>query len=380
MAHSFNKSDRARDAYMLKGKLAIQGYDWWWHSFTAINHNTGEEKAFFIEYFVCNPEAGGIEPVLGQLPINKEIGRCPSYLMVKAGCWGKNARQIHRFFAWDDVKIRQKGDYGIKAGDCLATETRLRGSVKVTKAEAEAHPEYMCDAGTMQWDLSVDKQIAFNVGYGASKALRDINAFEMYWHAEGMKTKYQGSILLDGELYDVMPDSSYGYADKNWGSNFTSPWVWLSSNRIISKKTGQLLQNSAFDIGGGRPKVYFLPINKKLLGAFYYEGEEIEFNFSKFWTKPKTRFRCYETETDVVWKVIQENRDYIMMTDIECAKEEMLLINYEAPDGQKRHNRLFNGGTGSGTIKLYRKTDCGNTLVDEFIVDHVGCEYGEYTE
>ena len=28
-----NKSDLKRDHYMLKGPLAKQGYDWWWHSF-----------------------------------------------------------------------------------------------------------------------------------------------------------------------------------------------------------------------------------------------------------------------------------------------------------------------------------------------------------
>lgn len=36
----------------------------------------------------------------------------------------------------------------------------------------------------MQWDLKIEKQIAFNVGYGADRAMRDIQAFEMFWHAE----------------------------------------------------------------------------------------------------------------------------------------------------------------------------------------------------
>ena len=35
---------------------------------------------------------------------------------------------------------------------------------------------------------TIDKQIAFNDGYGASKPLRDIEAFAMYRHAEGMKS------------------------------------------------------------------------------------------------------------------------------------------------------------------------------------------------
>jgi hypothetical protein len=56
----------------------------------------------------------------------------------------------------------------------------------------------------------------------------------------------------------------------------------------------------------------------------------------------------------------------------------MLLVNYEAPDGKKRHNRLWNGGNGRGTVELYRKTKDGLELIDELKVGHVGCEYGEY--
>ena len=58
----------------------------------------------------------------------------------------------------------------------------------------------------------------------------------------------------------------------------------------------------------------------------------------------------------------------------------MLLVNYEAPDGSKRHNRLWNGGNGWGTVKLYEKKDGGPELVDEVEATHIGCEYGEYDQ
>ena len=51
----FNHHDITRNAFMLHGPLAYQGYDWWWHSFTAQDAITGEDKPFFIEFFVCNP-------------------------------------------------------------------------------------------------------------------------------------------------------------------------------------------------------------------------------------------------------------------------------------------------------------------------------------
>ena len=61
-------------------------------------------------------------------------------------------------------------------------------------------------------------------------------------------------------------------------------------------------------------------------------------------------------------------------------KSDMLLVNYEAPDGTKKHNRLWNGGNGWGMIKLYDKIDGELQLADEVEATHIGCEYGEYDE
>lgn len=63
---------------------------------------------------------------------------------------------------------------------------------------------------------------------------RKLQLFEMFWHAEGMKTAYEGEVIWNGKKYIVTPETSYGYADKNWGKDFTSPWVWLSSNNLTS--------------------------------------------------------------------------------------------------------------------------------------------------
>ena len=363
---------------MLTGTFGRKGYDWWWHSFTAVNERTGEERAFFIEYFMCNPDLAEEKPVFGQLPENKRSGKRPSYVMVKAGCWGEEHVQLHRFFAWKDVKIRRHAPYAVKAGDCFASDFVLRGSVERSEEECRIHPEYMCDAGSMSWNLQLSKKVAFHVGYGASRLLREIKAFEMYWHAEGMKTLYRGTVTLNGEKYVVTPECSFGYADKNWGCGFTSPWVWLSSCCMTSKLTGKKLQNSVFDIGGGRPKVFFVPLDRKLLSAFWYEGREFEYNFSKFWMLPRTRFYCKEKKDQIIWYVNQDNYHSMIKTKFWCDKKDMLLVNYEAPDGSKRHNRLWNGGNGRGRIRLYEKRGRACTLIDDISVTHLGCEYGEY--
>ena len=46
----FNHHDITRDAFMLHGPLAHHGYDWWWHSFTAQDAETGEELSIEGEY------------------------------------------------------------------------------------------------------------------------------------------------------------------------------------------------------------------------------------------------------------------------------------------------------------------------------------------
>ena len=298
--------------------------------------------------------------------------------MVKAGAWGEDAVQIHRFFSLKEAEIRGKAPFHVRAGNCFVSDTELRGSVHVTPEEAEAHPEYMCGAGDMSWDLYLKKEIAYNVGYGAGKLFRSLQAFEMYWHAEGMKTAFSGAVVFNGEVYRVSPDTCCGYSDKNWGSNFTSPWLWLSSGSLYDAETGARLANSAFDIGGGCPKVFGVSLPRKLLSAFYIEGEEFEFNFSKFWNPAFTRFSCEETEDEIIWRVMQETNTAVVKVRITCPKKEMLLINYESPDGRKRHNRLWNGGTGKGTILLYRRTSSGLTPQGAIRADHVGCEYGEY--
>ena len=372
----FNKPDARREQCMLTGKFKKQGYDWWWHSLTAYNEKTGEERPFFIEYFVCNPALAEDQPVFGQLPANKEAGKKPSYLMVKAGTWLEGGVHLHRFFPWKDVDMGWGVPFHVSADDCYCDTKQMRGKVSVTKEDAEAHPEWLCiGSGEFEWDIKIEKKITFNVGFGAGGLFRKLKAFEMFWHAEGIKTLYEGYIIYNGEKYIVSKDTCNGYADKNWGKDFTTPWVWLSSNDLVSKKTGKRLENSAVEIGGGKPKCGPLVLNGKLLGCMYYEGQEFEFNFSKFWTGSRTKYECGENDTQIVWHVDQKTRKGRLVSNFRCEKKEMLQVKYEAPNGTMKHYRLWNGGTGYGTVTLYDKK--GN-VIDEIEVKRMGCEYGVY--
>ena len=177
----FNKKDETRDTCQLFGKQAKQGYDWWWHSFTGVNEETGEEKPFFIEFFLCNPSLAQDKPTFGQL------GEKPSYLMIKVGAWGMGKSQLHNFYPWKDIKVDMSSPFSLSTPNCFLNENKTYGSVTVTKEEAK-EKQYMCDSGHMEWNLEIKKDIAFNVGYGASKIMRRLQLFEMFWHAQGRKT------------------------------------------------------------------------------------------------------------------------------------------------------------------------------------------------
>ena len=211
-------SSPERNLFMLKGALARGGYDWWWHNFTARHATTGEEKAFFIEYFICNPAAGGAQPSFGGAVAGGGAER-PAYGLIKVGCWGADARQLHRYFGIEEVEIGQDR-LAIQMADCALSETSMTGQCTVTAADAAARPEWASDVGSLRWSLAIDKQLHYSVGYGAGTVARALNLFEMYWHAEGIKTAYSGWVELDGERYEVTPSTCFGYADKELGQQF----------------------------------------------------------------------------------------------------------------------------------------------------------------
>ncbi len=369
----------SRNAYMLNGPLAWDGYDWWWHSLVARNADTGKKKAFFIEYYIINPARAGAEPVFGQDETNRSGGVRPSYAMIKAGAWGDNnsSVQIHNFYGVADFSA-SRCIMDVQIGDSTATETALQGAVSLSAAEAAAHPEYMSGPGTMSWDLTAQKVLSYSAGYTTAPVFRRLQAFDMYWHVAGMKTRYKGTITLNGQTYTVDPETSYGYQDKNWGRSYTNPWLWLNCNNFISTETSEPLSKTSLVAGGGTPALLGQPLGKKVLIAFYHEGELYEFNFTKFWIEQGQEF-FVDTEGDTLdWDISAYSETAHIEISFSCPKSRMLFINYENPRGEKKHDRLWNGGSATGTVTLYRRSGAEEQLVDTFYGENAGCEWGEY--
>ena len=345
-------------------------YDWWWHSFSAENIESGELESFFIEYYVVNPGLGGDLPLFGQIP---GAPRRPSYAMIKAGKWGDGKSQINNFwgisrFSADSRKM------SVDIGGNTADEKSLQGSVRMRKEKAEAHPEYMSDPGEMSWNLTAEKDLSFSVGYGASAPFRAGRFFSMYWHVQGMKTRYSGSLNYNGQEYRVRPETSFGYQDKNWGRDYTNPWIWLNCN-CFRDSEGSVLENTSLDIGGGCPVVLGIPLGGTVLGAFCYEGEMHEFNFSKIFFQ-KQDWSCRVEEQRIFWDIEVSNRTHILELHFSCDKEGMIRINYENPRGEMNHRDLWNGGEARGTAELREKK--GGRVVCRLEGERGGCEYGRY--
>ena len=220
-----------RNRYMLKGKTEKIGYDWWWHNLVGVSRTTKERVPFFIQYMIVNPKNSPNQVVLPQT--QKDQGKLPSYALMRVGRWGLDKKHIVKFYPASQFKgDRNKLDVSISNN--TVTETHLKGSVTVSKEELSTYPEYNSDYGSMSWDLKADKKVVWSVGYGASRVLCDLNAFKMYWHVGGMQTQYEGTIILNDEIFDIIPETSCGYQDKNWGQDYTNPWIWIGCNNFTS--------------------------------------------------------------------------------------------------------------------------------------------------
>ena len=371
-----NHSDLDRNAYLLCGSLAKRGYMRWWHSFVGICAKTGEARTFFIEYFYINPALSTTQPILGQHPYYKKRGRKPSYAMVKAGVFNSEQEdgiQLHAFYPISSMKAATNPLY-IQMGDCIYSENHISGFVDVTPKEAR-HRSFMSDAGYMEWDLEVHKAVACHTGKIANRFFSAINALDSFWHGEGIRTFYRGTVNLDGVVYQVSPESCYGYADKHWGRTFNKPWLQFASAHLISSRTGKELKHSALAIDGCCPKFLCFPLKRRLMIQLTYTGEDFEYNFTRLGSFSRCKWKVKETNKRFIWHIMAQNKTSVIKISGSCQKELMMPLLYESPEGILSNNPLCASGAGIGTIEIYRRIPGGKQLIDTLTVNDALCEY-----
>ena len=371
-----NLSDLTRNAYQLRGPLARRGYMRWFHSFSGTCADTGEVRTFFVEFLVVNPGLGGEQPILGQHPYYKKRGMKPSYVCVKAGAFpdseGEGGIQLNTYYPVSSLKPTAV-PLVMQVEDCFYSEERIRGYVDVTDEEAR-HRSFMTDAGTMEWDLEVYKAVACHTGILASRLFQALNALDSYWHGEGIKSFFRGTVTLDGILYDVSPETSCGYADKHWGRNFNRPWLQLACGSLTSERTGRKLRHSCLAINGCCPRFLFLPLRRKLLLQLTYTGEDFCFGFKPFLLS-RCKWETKETNKRFIWHIIAKNRNAVIKISGSCTKKQMLQMKYENPEGLLSKRPLMAGGTAVGTIQIFRRSSGGRVLLDTLQMEQGFCEY-----
>ena len=350
-----NKHDIKRNLPRMTGKLGSYGYDRWCHIFTGVSKQSGKKKTFFVEYCILNPEIGGKEPIMG----DKQYQR-PAYLLVTAGTYGRNGFSLKKYYGIEEMDVAPTF-LKITAGECFLSENNIWGRIR--------------SEHNMMWSLRVNKRAAFHVGYSASRAIREINPFDMYWHAEGLRTEFDGTVLLDEETYDVKPESCHGYADKKWGRDYTCPWFWLYGGQLKSRKTGKLLERSAFAIGGGNPVVLGFPLRSKPFADVNYEGKSHVINYSEPWTFARMKYSCVMKNGKILWHIKAVNLATAMEIKILCDEDEIQEVEYQAPDGVWNRDLMLRGGSGKGEIILYRRSGRRYSIIDRIFVKGAGCEY-----
>lgn len=372
-----NQSDLTRNSYMLRGSLSRKGYMRWFHSFSGVQPDTGETRTFFIEFFIINPGLGCDLPVLGQHPYYKKRGMKPSYVMVKAGAFpdadGEDGRQLHVFYPISSLKATA-APLIMQVEDCFYSENRLTGSVEVSREEAR-HRSFMSDAGRMEWDVEVHKAVSCHTGILAGAFFRAVNGLESFWHGEGIRSFFRGSVTLDGVRYEVSPETSYGYADKHWGRSFNRPLLQFASGRLTSRRTDRELKHSVLAINGCCPRFLCFPLRRRLMIQLTYMGEDFEFGFARPFLFSRQKWEVKETNKRFIWHIMAQNKTAVIKISGSCTKEQMLRLQYENPDGTRSKQPLWTGCAGVGTIQLYRRTQGGRQLLDTLKLSDAICRW-----
>lgn len=374
---------------MLKGSLRKCGFDRWRIVTCGMSNVTGEECTFFFEFYIVNPALSPKECVLGfknrfsktaadlqyalagtesAKTASAENFVQPSFIMVKAGILSNSGRHVNAYFPCGSLETDRKNSVirvGQEGGNmCEWGKDFCKGEVSVGRRELNEHPEYLCGAGTITWNLHLDRRIS---------AQSDYRGKTVSWICHGAKTNFSGVITVDGEDFDVSPRRSFGFMDKNWGKDFVSPFIHLSSNDFVSKITGHQLENSCFALQGEYDGTLSVFTN--------LEGLSVEFNAGR----KKKYFVTYGfTETSengerspgrLHGSVSVHNRKYVLDIDIYCDPARMFLRDYESPVGGRKVLRV-GSGIGTGELRLYRRVSRNLELIEHVEIMSCLSEYG----
>ncbi len=383
-----SKKNNHFENYLLKGKLKRNGFEHWRYVFTGINRTTGLQKTFFIELYYVNPLVSPKEPVIAQkskLKLSKselqyalagtlsaqsageEVSVLPSYALVKAGVFGKGGKQLNSFKAAEKLDFF-KGEQLLKVENCTFGCDLISGQIEVTETELRAKPELLCSAGKIKWNLHFEKNIQCGPLFNRKNTV---------WLPSGAKTVFAGSVELDGVEYSVVPRTSYGYIEKSWGLKPVNPFFHLSSSNLTSSISGKFLSKSSFCIEG--------EFENQLCCFVEIEGKKIILAGNTLFNKYSEIHNCTQMPADeegekLHWSVSVHRKKIVIDVDIFARTSQMLVRDYELPEGGKKLLKVLSGGDGYGEIKIFKKVKKNLELLEHVRVLDAVCDWGTVDE
>jgi hypothetical protein len=188
-------------------------------------------------------------------------------------------------------------------------------------------------------------------------------------------------VVWNGELYEVAEDSPigypFGYQDKNWGRDYTSPWIWLSCNNFTSLEGAKQPSGASLVVGGGKPSLFGHSLGEKVLVAWSYNGNFYEWNFTNLLDSPKQKISISESSTQIFWDISMKNSTHRIEIHFTADKAEMLDLFYENPRGVRKLVPLWNSGTARGTVQFYERQNGSQwQLIDTLEGNWGAAEYG----
>lgn len=357
--------------------------------------STGAETVFFIELQSVNPLFSPNKTVLGYkntarigpedlqnalagTESAKSIGLDdmpqPSYIAVRAGTLGVGAKQLAVYDSSSHIVTGKEQIASISG--CTFGDEVLKGSILITAAQLQEHPEYLCQAGAMEWDIK----------YCLDVPLRALYKRQSYrWWPVGAKASFSGSIVLDGEKYEVSGSKSHGYADFTEAKKsvllhtISIPYFHISSSFLTSHITGRVMKDSCVVVHG----LYGNNFNSAAIGLKL--GDKV-ITLPGAKRGVRTIAECVEAAADedgprLHWSMSVDLKDsyskYVIDVDVMCHTKLLSVRNIELPEGKRRVMRLLQGGSGTGTVRLFQHVKKDLVLIEEAHIASALCEFGQ---
>ena len=353
--------------------------------FNGTENTTGLERKFFIELEALNPLLSPSEAVLGfkarakiaeedlqnvlagtsaAYSLESESIVTPSYVAVRAGIFGEGAKQVCAYFSYNEVKESSR-TFEAEAGACHFSEQKLSGRLECSSSYLNTHPELLCSAGFITWDLQYELRSDFTDGFQGAGGV---------WFATGARTVFAGSVTVDGREYNVSPQKSLGYIDRSWGKAMQDDWIHLSSSNLTSLITGKTLQESCCvlqGVYGGRISLLLNFENER----FTFTADSAKRAYSSTWEC--TQMPADEDDEKLHWSVSLEDKKYVIDVDVYCPASELFVRMLELPEGGRTVLNLLCGGSGTGEIRLYKKVKKNIEIIEHAHIANALCEFGK---